>query len=158
MTMLARAGRRSKITPELLERVGRLAALGLAQKHIAEACNVTPEHFSRWVTKGRQDDTQTSLEYQLWQVFHEATVQGEMRLVQRIAEGDTKDAQWLLSRSPRWRARWSENSAVTRAFREGISMAIEGLQAAGLTPEQERNALLWISAKTGERLVETEAD
>ena len=153
---LAKAGRRSKLTPDLIERVGRLAALGLAQKHIAEACNVTPEHFSRWLTKGREDETESTPEYQLAQVFHEAGVQGEMRLVQRIAEGDTRDAQWLLSRSPRWRSRWSENSAVTRAFREGVALAVEGLRSASLTPEQERTALLWISAKTGERFDETE--
>jgi transcriptional regulator with XRE-family HTH domain len=146
---LSRAGRRSKLTPDLIAKVGRLAALGLSQKHIAEACKVTPEHFSRWLTKGQNDETESTPEYQLAQVFHEASLEGEMRLLQRIADGDTRDAQWLLSRSPRWRHKWSENAAITRAYREGVSAAIDSIADAKLAPDVERNVLLRITARTG---------
>ena len=72
-----------------------------------------------------------------------------MRLLQRIADGDTRDAQWLLSRSPRWRHKWSENAAIARAYREGVSAAIDGIADAKLAPDVERNVLLRITARTG---------
>jgi hypothetical protein len=147
-----RAGRKSKLTPDLIAKVGRLAALGFSQKHIADACDVSPEHFCRWLTKGQNDQTESIPEYQLSQVFHEASVEGEIRLLQRIADGDTRDAQWLLSRSPRWRHKWSENSAVTRAYREAVGAAVDAIASAGLPPDTERDLLLRITAKTGHQI------
>ena len=83
-----------------------------------------------------------------------------LRLVSKIAEaadnGDTKDAQWLLTHAPAYRRHYSDNAAVTRAFSDGVQAAVAGLQAAGLTPEQERAVLLQISARTGEKLLEAE--
>jgi hypothetical protein len=70
-----------------------------------------------------------------------------------VTNGDTRDAQWLLTHAPAYRRHYSDNAAVTRAFTDGVLAAVQGLQAAGLSPEQERAVLLQISARTGEKLL-----
>lgn len=85
--------------------------------------------------------------------INEGRAKGGLRLVSKIAEsadnGDTRDAQWLLTHAPAYRNHYSDNAAVTRAYREGVDAVIQALSQAGLTPEQEKSVLLHIQARTG---------
>jgi len=55
----------------------------------------------------------------------------------------------MLTHAPAFRKHYSDNAAVTRARQEGIEAAVQAIAEAGLTPEQERDLLLRITAKTG---------
>lgn len=121
-----------KLNSDLIARAARLAALGWSQKAIAEACGVAEETFSRWLSAGASEDA-SEAESQLCQAIHEAYVEGEAAMVSKIAQGDTRDAQWLLTHSPRWRNTWSDGAAVRRA----LAAAADVVLGSDLTPEQK---------------------
>lgn len=60
-------------------------------------------------------------------------MEGEAAMVSKIAQGDTRDAQWLLTHSPRWRNTWSDGAAVRRA----LAAAADVVLGSDLTPEQK---------------------
>lgn len=130
-----------KLNADLIARAARLAALGWAQKDIAKACGVSEWQFSEWLSNARKEDA-TDLESQLSQAFHEASVAGEAAMVSKIAEGDSRDAQWLLTHSPRWRNTWSDGAAVRRALAAAADVVLQS----DLTPDQQKHLLLRMQA------------
>ena len=62
----------------------------------------------------------------------------------------------MLTHSPAFRNHYSDNAAIVRARQEGIELAVQALTESQLPPEQERDLLLRIQSKTGERLVDVE--
>lgn len=134
-----------KLNAQLIEKAGRLAALGWSQKAIAEACGVTEEIFSIWLSNAK-GESPTELELQLFQAIQDAALEGEQALVAKIAQGDTRDAQWLLTHSARWRDRWSDAAATRREINNTLTMVVQVIQQSDLTPEQQDHLLLRMQA------------
>ncbi len=150
------ARRHYKLNDDVLKKVRFLCEYGAPLEHIAPAVGVSYAAFRLWLDNAKGNDA-TDKELALLAAVNDGRAAGGLRLVSKIAEsadkGDTKDAQWLLTHAPAYRRHYSDNAAVTKAFSDGVQAAVAGLQAAGLTPDQERAVLLQISARTGEKLL-----
>lgn len=134
-----------KLNQDLIKKAGRLAALGWSQKAIAEACGVTDEIFRVWLNNA-QGDSPTKLELGLFGAIQEAATAGEQALVAKIADGDTRDAQWLLTHSARWRDRWSDAAATRREIGNTLATVVQVIQQSDLTPDQQDHLLLRMQA------------
>lgn len=134
-----------KLNANLIEKAGKLAALGWSQRAIAEACGVTEEIFCIWLGNAK-GDSPTELELQLFQAIQDAATAGEEALVAKIAQGDTRDAQWLLTHSARWRERWSDAAATRRELNNLLAAVVQVVQQSELTPEQQDHLLLRMQA------------
>lgn len=134
-----------KLNAQLIEKAGRLAALGWSQKAIAEACGVSEQQFSEWINNARGPDP-TELETELSVAIHEAGLAGEQALVAKIAQGDTRDAQWLLTHSARWRDRWSDAAATRREVNSVLATVVSIIQQSKLSPDQQDQLLLQMQA------------
>ena len=148
-----------KLNWELIKKVRILAEFGGPLEHIAAAVGVSYRAINEWIANAKTDKG-TQLEILLLQAIDEGRAKGGMRLANIIAkaadEGNTRDAQWMLTHSPAFRNHYSDNAAIVRARQEGIELAVQALAESELSPEQERNLLLRIQSKTGERLVDVE--
>jgi hypothetical protein len=142
---MAKERRHYKLNAQLIEKAGKLAALGWSQRNIAEACGVTEEILCIWLSNAK-GDSPTDLELQLFQVIQEAAAAGEEALVAKIANGDTRDAQWLLTHSARWRDRWSDAAATRREVLNTLTTVVQIIQQSELTPEQQDRLLLQMQA------------
>lgn len=134
-----------KLNKQLIEKAGRLAALGWSQRAMAEACGVTEESFCIWLSNAR-GESPTALESQLLQTIQDAAAAGEEALAAKIANGDTRDAQWLLTHSAYWRDRWSDAAATRREVTNTLSTVVQVIQQSDLTPEQQSSLLLRMQA------------
>lgn len=134
-----------KLNAALIKKAAKYAALGFSQKAIAEACGVDESTFRMWMSNANSPDA-TSSELALLAAIHEASTAGEERLAAKIAEGDTRDAQWLLTHSARWRDRWSDAAATRREINNALSTVVQVIQQSDLTPEQQNHLLLRMQA------------
>lgn len=134
-----------KLNANLIEKAARLAALGWSQRNIAEACGVSEWQFSEWMNSAVGPEP-TTLETQLSQAIQEAAASGEEALAAKIANGDTRDAQWLLTHSARWRDRWSDAAATRREVINTLTTVVQVIQQSDLTPEQQDQLLLRMQA------------
>ena len=149
------ARRHYKLNDDVIKKVRILAEYGAPLEHIAPAAGISYPLI--WQSlKNAKGPTPTPEELKLLEAIETGRAAGGMRLIGKVAEqadgGDFKAATWMLTHSPAFRDHYSDAAALNRARQEGIEAAVQGLQAAGLTPEQERNVLLQISARTGEKL------
>jgi hypothetical protein len=139
------ARRHYKLNDAVIKKVRFLCEYGAPLEHIAPAVGVSYPAIKIWLSNAKGENP-TEQEVALLAAVNEGRAAGGLRLASKIAEsadaGDTRDAQWLLTHSP--------------AFSDGVQACVAAVQAAGLTPEQERAVLLQISARTGEKLVETD--
>jgi hypothetical protein len=134
-----------KLNAALIEKAAELAALGWSHKAIAEACSVSEQQFCEWLGNARGPEP-TELEAELSVAIQEASLSGERRLVAKIADGDTRDAQWLLTHSVRWRDRWSDAAATRREVMNTLAAVVQVVQQSDLTPEQQDHLLLRMQA------------
>jgi hypothetical protein len=148
-----------KLNWELIKKVRILAEFGGPLEHIAAAVGVSYPAIRVWISNAKKGQG-TELELALLSAIDLGRATGGMRLANIIAkaadEGNTRDAQWMLTHSPAFRNHYSDNAAIVRARQEGIELAVQALTESELSPEQERNLLLRIQSKTGERLVDVE--
>jgi transcriptional regulator with XRE-family HTH domain len=134
-----------KLNANLIEKAARLAALGWSQRNIAEACGVDDSTFRMWISNADTAEA-TELESALLAAIQEAAVAGEEALAAKIANGDTRDAQWLLTHSARWRDRWSDAAATRREVLNTLTTVVQVIQQSDLTPEQQDQLLLRMQA------------
>ena len=134
-----------KLNQDLIKKAGRLAALGWLQKAVAEACGVSETAFCIWLNNATGDKP-TDLELKLLKAIQEAATAGEQALVAKIADGDTRDAQWLLTHSARWRDRWSDAAATRRKVNNTLATVVQVIQQSDLTPDQQDQILLRMQA------------
>lgn len=134
-----------KLTPELIERVRKLRRIGFSQKDCAAACGIDVDTLGKWIAKGKTTDG-TDLECRLYRAIHGASMEGAEQLVQRIFDGDSRDAQWLLTHSPEWRDSWSDAAHVRREVSKVLTSVVQVIQSSDLTPEQQEALLLRMSA------------
>ena len=150
------ARRHYKLNDDVINKVRILAEFGAPLEHIAPAAGIS--YVTIWQSlKNAKGPNPTREELKLSEAIESGRAAGGMRLIGKVAEqadnGDLKAATWMLTHSPAFRDHYSDNAALNRARQEGIEAAVAGLQAAGLTPDQERAVLLQISARTGEKLL-----
>lgn len=134
-----------KLNQDLIAKAARYAALGWSQRSIAEACGVSEQQFCEWLGNAKKEDA-TELEVELSEAIQEAALTGEEALVRKIAEGDNRDAQWLLTHSPRWRNTWSDAAALRREVGSVLATVVQVVQQSDLTPEQQDHLLLRMQA------------
>ncbi len=148
-----------KLNWELIKKVRILAEFGGPLEHIAAAVGVSYAAIRVWINNAKKGQG-TELEVALLSAIDLGRASGGMRLANIIAkaadEGNTRDAQWMLTHSPAFRNHYSDNAAIVRARQEGIELAVQALSESELSPEQERDLLLRIQSKTGEQLVDVE--
>lgn len=146
------ARRHYKLNDDVIKKVRFLAEFGAPLQHIAPAAGVSYDQLLQWIKNAKTPDA-TPEETRLSQAVDEGRAKGGMRLINKIAEqaenGDMKASTWMLTHAPAFRDHYSDNAAATRARQEGIEAAVQAIAEAGLTPEQERDLLLRITAKTG---------
>lgn len=137
---------RRKLSPALIPRARKLAALGLPLAAVAEGCGISRQTLHRWRTEAAAD----GLERDLSDAIEEGHVAGELALLRRLhraaADGDTKAAQWLLTHAPRWRETWSDAAAERRTERRTMALVLQALAAADLPAETETRVLLQLQA------------
>lgn len=152
-------GRKRKLTPELIEKVRRLIPYGAPESTIAAACGVSIDAWCLWKRRAREG-VGDELEIQFFRAIQEGLAEGELTHLNKILNGDSKDAQWLLTHSPHWRRNWSDNAAAQRAVQrqmDGVVAAIEAAQS--LTTEQKHDLLLHMQARgLGSNLVPADGD
>ena len=99
-----------------------------------------------WMQKGEAEDADP-----LFRSFsiaiHDALLVAEKGLTKKIAEGEPKDAAWLLTHSPFFRDEWSDAAAERKTERRTVATVLEAVAATGLTPDQERTLLLQMQAR-----------
>ena len=134
-----------KLNEHLIAKAARLARLGWSQRAMSEACGVSEDAFSMWL-KNAQGDDPTDLEVGLFRAIQDAALDGEESLVAKITDGDTRDAQWLLTHSAQWRDRWSDAAAERRAVQKTLGTVVQVIQASGLNPDQQDQLLLRMQA------------
>jgi len=146
------ARRHYKLNDDVIKKVRFLAEYGAPLEHIAPAAGVSARAMMQWLDNAKTLDA-TPEEVRLLQSVNEGRAAGGMRLMSKIAEqaddGDLKASTWMLTHAPAFRAHYSDNAAVTRAKQEGIEAVLQAIAEAGLAPDQERDLLLRITAKTG---------
>lgn len=134
-----------KLNAALIKKAAKYAALGFSQRAIAQACGVSEDIFSIWLNNACGDNP-TPSELGLFRAMQEASIAGEEALVAKITDGDTRDAQWLLTHSARWRDRWSDAAATRREINNALSTVVQVIQQSDLTPEQQNHLLLRMQA------------
>jgi transposase-like protein len=140
-----------EITPAMIARAEELAAEGLPQSSIAAGLGVSHATFYKWVDlakTGAGDDTHAAF----LDAIQRGTLRGEQQLLgfirAKAAEGESRDAQWLLTHSPRWRNTWSDAAATRRELQRTMTEVVAAIESApGLTDDQRRTVLLSISAR-----------
>lgn len=146
------ARRHYKLNDDVIKKVRFLAEYGAPLEHIAPAAGVTYESIRQWLANAKGPNP-TPEEIALSVAINEGRSKGGMRLIGKVAEqadeGDFKAATWMLTHSPAFRDHYSDNAAVNRARQEGIEAVLQAIAEAGLAPDQERDLLLRITAKTG---------
>tara|TARA_R110000868_G_scaffold31638_6_gene115953 strand:+ start:4127 stop:4594 length:468 start_codon:yes stop_codon:yes gene_type:complete len=146
------ARRHYKLNDDVIKKVRFLAEFGAPLEHIAPAAGVSFPALRMWLDNAKGPDP-TREEIALLAAVNEGRSKGGMRLISKIAQqadgGDFKAATWMLTHNPAFRDHYSDNAAVTRAKQEGIEAALQAIAEAGLAPDQERDLLLRITAKTG---------
>jgi transposase len=100
------AGRPSKLTPEIQERICQLIRAGNTVEIASEASGITPTTFYNWMQKGadgRQPYADFSKAIEQVRAEAEAILVGR---IQRAAQsGSWRAATWLLERQ--WPERWA---------------------------------------------------
>jgi hypothetical protein len=146
------ARRHYKLNDDVIKKVRFLAEFGAPLEHIAPAAGVTYESMRQWLLNAKGPNP-TPQEIALSAAIQSGRATGGMRLINKIAEqadkGDFKASTWMLTHSPAFRDHYSDSAAANRARQEGIEAAVQAIAEAGLAPEQERDILLRITAKTG---------
>lgn len=134
-----------KLNQELIQRAARLTALGWSCNAVADACGVSYSAFRQWLDNAEGDEP-TELESALLAAIQEAGAAGEERLAAKIADGDTRDAQWLLTHSALWRDRWSDAAATRREVYKALTGVVQVIQQSDLTPEQQDRLIMRMQA------------
>jgi hypothetical protein len=146
------ARRHYKLNDDVIKKVRFLAEFGAPLEHIAPAAGVSFAALRMWLDNAKGPNP-TREEVAILAAINEGRSKGGMRLINKIAEqadeGDFKAATWMLTHSPAFRDHYSDSAAANRARQEGIEAAVQAIAEAGLAPEQERDILLRITAKTG---------
>ncbi|MHA2063216.1 MAG: helix-turn-helix domain-containing protein [Candidatus Thorarchaeota archaeon] len=122
-------GRKSKLTPELLETIVELLEAGNYDIVAAQAVGITRATFYRWIRKGKEDKEGEHFEF--YQAVERAKAKGETELLATIRRASNRTwtaAAWILERSrpERWSLRKAKENAVEFWKKEILGMVKSG--------------------------------
>ncbi len=145
------AGRPSKLTPELVEAAGELAAAGLTISKIALSIGVTERTVYDWMREAKVSP-ETDLRAQFSQAIHEGWINTGKNYLQNLkvhaaSQGGIPAATWFLTHHPFFRDDFSDAAAERRTERKTVATVVDAIAAAGLAPDDERRVLLQIQAR-----------
>jgi transposase len=140
-----------EITSDHIARAEELAAEGLPQASIAAGLGVSYDTLNRWLKLAREGGGDDS-HRQICAAIQRGTLRGEQQLLgfirAKAAEGESRDAQWILTHSPRWRDTWSDAAAARREVQRTMNEVVAAIEATpGLPPEQREAVLLSLAAR-----------
>ena len=129
-------GRKSKLTPEVQERICQYVRQGLTYEIAARAAGVSETTFYRWKQRGERSKRGKYREF--WEALKRAESEAEQVLVRRIlaASNDTwQAAAWMLER--RYPERWGRKDRVKHETDLGDALAqvLERLAHSGSTED-----------------------
>lgn len=142
------AGRPTKLTPEVQDKICNLIRAGHYFNTAAAASGVHPKTFQEWKAKG--EVAKGGLYREFWHAVKEAEGQSELLLVDRILkEGGAKGALEVLKR--RFPERWGDRHRLEHST-PGGPLEIHGTGTAGpaVTVVIGDKADVWASAGYGE--------
>lgn len=107
------AGRKPKLTPELIKDAEKLVKAGNFVVTVCEFLGIGETTWYRWMREGEK--AKSGLKRQFWESIKKAEAEAEIRLVtdlQRIAEQDQKwqGIAWILER--KWPDRWGKKDRI----------------------------------------------
>lgn len=125
-------GRRSKLTPEVQEKICEYVRQGLTYEIAARAAGISESTFYRWRERGEKARGGKFREF--WEALKRAEAEAEQRLVERIlsASSDTwQAAAWILER--RYPDRWGRKDRVKHEtdFGDALAQVLERLADRG---------------------------
>lgn len=143
-------GRPSKLTPELVEVAGKLAAAGFTVAKIAVSIGITEKTAYAWIREGKASP-EADLKAQFCQAIHAGWIQTGKNYLQNLKEqsnnGSTTAATWFLTHHPFFRDDFSDAAADRRVEKRTVAQVIDAIAASGLPPEQLRTVLLNIQSR-----------
>lgn len=109
------AGRKTKCTPELIQRVAEGIRLGNYANVVAAACSIGDSTYYQWLAQGNKDieNGKESIYAEFAEAIKKASSEAEMRniaLIDKAAEEQWQAAAWKLER--RHNDRWGKNVTV----------------------------------------------
>lgn len=128
-------GRPTKLTPELILLAADVAAECPSYTAIASVCGVSRQVVALWIERGKTDEG-TELERRFSGAILEQITAAERRLARKMANGEPKDAAWLLTHSPFYREEWSDAAATRREVQKAMNSVVQAIEASSLSPEQ----------------------
>jgi transposase-like protein len=141
-----------KITPKHIALAEQLASEGLPLKSIAAGLGICEQTFYDWRNAAR-NGTGDSSNTELFEAIQRGSLRGEQQLLSFIrakaAQGEDRAAQWLLTRSPRWRDSWSDAAAVRREVQRILSEVVSTIEDNPSLSEAQRQQLLLSLAARG---------
>ena len=119
-------GRKTKLTPELIEQAVKLIEAGNYQIHVAQALGISKETWFRWLREGEQSEDENGLKKQFYDSVKKAEAKAVARnvaLIQRAAqEGNWQAAAWWLER--RYPEEWGKKDKLNLKTDDGIKIQI----------------------------------
>ncbi|NOZ27976.1 MAG: transposase [Chloroflexi bacterium] len=116
-------GRRTKLTPEVQEKICNFVRQGLTYEVAARAAGISESTFYRWRRRG--EGARSGKFRQFWEALKKAEAEAESSLVQQIqkeARGGTwQAAAWILER--RYPERWAKRDRVEHEHSVGDALA-----------------------------------
>lgn len=109
------AGRPTKLTKELTDRIVLAIQAGNYAKVAAQLCGIGESTYYAWLAEGRKEDADP-LFVEFLESVEQAEAAAEVEAVALIRQsarnGNTRDAQWLLER--KHAERWGRNDKITQ--------------------------------------------
>jgi hypothetical protein len=142
-------GRPTALTEELIPRAAEVAAICPSHRAIGRAIGVHHCTVRDWIQRG-EDPNSPELFQRFSAAIHEALLMAEIRLADKVASGEPKDATWMLTHSPFFRDEWSDAAAERRAVQRSQDRTIAVLEAAPELTNEQRRMLFARLAAAGE--------
>jgi len=117
-------GRKTKLTPELIEQASKLVAAGNYLKHVAQYLGIPERTFYRWLAEGEK--AKKGLAWQFYQAIKKAEAEAVARniaLIQKAAtEGNWQAAAWWLER--KYPEEWGRKDRMNMQASGGLTIRI----------------------------------
>lgn len=135
------AGRPTKLTPEVQERIVSAIRAGNYLETAAAYAGVNQSTLHRWVARGKEEDAPEEFR-EFCEAVERARAEAEVRtvaLIQQAAPNSWQAAAWYLERShPK---RWARREKVEMSGPEGGPITLQGLaELMGVTKRDDADA------------------
>lgn len=130
-----------KLNRALIAKARKLASRGLPLQAVAAGIGVHKSTLSEWLNRPGDE-----LERELAEAIHEGQMEGAEALLAKLAGGDGRDAQWLLTHCPAWRDTFSDQAAVRREVLKVLELMVRCIRESELHLDDQRDLLLRMQA------------